>query len=386
MLNTVFFQIEKNRSKRSNEIFWTMVKNGIPCERWTKGRSLPDARESVLFLTDEKPLARWAAANQVACIGAAAQEDGFFEGADLVVEQPELLTRQEIEEYLAHYHGIPVVIARTEHLLLREICPADFERLNAISRQAGMETARAETNGESGFEADRLEAYIVRQYRMYGYGLWSVLLPDEREGAERVIGCCGFSECSSEVLLCERNVRRRGDGKGGEYAAVGNAAGNRAGKNDAAICNAAGNCADENSAAVGNAAGNHAGEHDAAILEDEVHPQAVLELQYMLDEAQRRKGYGTEMCRAALDYGYQWLEAEAVWVRVKKENTVGVKFAQSLGFRICQAEEGSSELWMRHERECRAVREDSEVPLRKRPGAEESGDCGCHDLEENNAV
>lgn len=367
-----------------------MIKNGIPCERWTKGRSLPDERESVLFLTDEKPLARWAAANQIACIGAAAQEDGFFEGADLVVEQPELLTRQEIEEYLAHYHGIPVVIARTEHLLLREICPADFERLNAISRQAGMETARAETNGESGFEADRLEAYIARQYRMYGYGLWSVLLLDEREGAEQVIGCCGFSECSSEVLFCEQNVRRRDAWKGGEYAAAGNAAGNRS------------------------------SEHNAAILQDEVHPQAVLELQYMLDEAQRRKGYGTEMCRAALDYGYQWLEAEAVWVRVKKENTVGVKFAQSLGFRICwaeeesselwmrhereyraeersselwmqhereyRAEEESSELWMRHERECRAVREDSGNPLCKRPGAEVSGDRGCYGLEENNAV
>lgn len=363
-----------------------MIKNGIPCERWTKDRSLPDERESVLFLTDEKPLARWAAANQIACIGAAAQEDGFFEGADLVVEQPELLTRQEIEEYLAHYHGIPVVIARTEHLLLREICPADFERLNAISRQAGMETARAETNGESGFEADRLEAYIARQYRMYGYGLWSVLLLDEREGAEQVIGCCGFSECSSEVLFCEQNVRRRDVWKGGEYAAVGNATGNCIGENSAVVDKETGNCADENDAAVGDAAGNCANEHNAAILEDEVHPQAVLELQYMLDEAQRRKGYGTEMCRAALDYGYQWLEAEAVWVRVKKENTVGVKFAQSLGFRICRAEEESSELWMRHERECRAVREDSGNPVCKQPGAEESGDRGCYDLEENNAV
>lgn len=352
-----------------------MIKNGIPCERWTKDRSLPDKRESVLFLTDEKPLARWAAENQIACIGAAAQEDGFFDGADLVVEQPELLTRQEIEEYLAHYHGIPVVIARTEHLLLREICPADFERLHAISMQAGMETARSEANGESGFEADRLEAYITRQYRMYGYGLWSVLLSNEREGAEQVIGCCGFSECSSEVLFCEQNVRCRGAGKGGIDAAVGNAAGN---------------CAS-----------------NAAIKADEVHPQAVLELQYMLDEEKRRRGYGTEMCRAALDYGYQWLEAEAVWVRVKKENTVGVKFAQSLGFRICrteegeselwmrherecQSEEGNSELWMRHERECRAERADSEKLLCKRPGAEESGDCrslcGCHDLEENNAV
>lgn len=305
---------------------------------------MPDERQSLLFVTDEKSLARWAGANGMACIGVSAQEDGFFEGVELVAEDPETLELRELEEYLAHYHGIPAVIARTRHLLLREICPSDFERLNAISRQAGMEKARAETNGESGFEADRLEAYIAHQYRMYGYGLWSVLLPDKQEGAEQVIGCCGFSECSSELLLCEQNVRSEEAWNGGDS------------------------------------------------LTDEVRPQTVLELQYMLDAAFRCRGYGTEMCQAALDYAYQWLEAEAVWIRVKKENTVGVKFAQSLGFRICRGEERESELWMRHERTCWDEERESELWMwhERTRRIEEAGECGnpygCYDLEGNNAV
>lgn len=63
-----------------------------------------------------------------------------------------------------------------------------------------------------------------------------------------------------------------------------------------------------------------------------------LELQYMLDEAYQRRGYGREMCRAVLSYAFGRLNADAVCVRIKKENTASLRLAYSLGF-LLQTEE-----------------------------------------------
>ena len=59
----------------------------------------------------------------------------------------------------------------------------------------------------------------------------------------------------------------------------------------------------------------------------------ILELQYMLDEAYRRQGYGTEMCRAAIAYAYEQLEADEIMVRVRSDYQEAISFARSIGFR-----------------------------------------------------
>lgn len=58
----------------------------------------------------------------------------------------------------------------------------------------------------------------------------------------------------------------------------------------------------------------------------------VAELQYMLDEAYRRMGYGTEMCAAALSYAAERTDWQKVYVRIAAGNEPSLCLAKKLGF------------------------------------------------------
>ncbi len=272
MLKSVWYKIEENKTTRSERIFLALQKKGIPCRKGVWLSEKLQEMEHILVLTDDRELAEQISEPGIACIGVAGECDAFFSGADLVVEEPEKLELQDLEEYLQRYHGLPVTIARTKRLTLREMIVDDWQVLNRIDHQSGMEKARQDAEETDSFEKSRLESYIGSQYRLYGYGLWSVVLDKER-----VIGCCGFS------ALDEGSDMQKGIGDG----------------------------------------------EDAQDQESPV----ILELQYMLDEAYRRQGYGTEMCRAAIAYAYEHLEADEIMVRVRSDYQEAISFAWSIGFR-----------------------------------------------------
>ena len=272
MLRSVWYKIEENKTTRSEQIFLALQKKGIPCRKGVWLSEKLQEREHILVLTDDRELAEQISEPGIACIGVAGECDAFFNGADLVVEEPEKLELQDLEEYLQRYHGLPVTIARTKRLTLREMIVDDWQVLNRIDHQSGMEKARQDAEETDSFEKNRLESYIGSQYRLYGYGLWSVVLDKEC-----VIGCCGFS------ALDGGSDMQKGIGDG----------------------------------------------EDAQDQESPV----ILELQYMLDEAYRRQGYGTEMCRAAIAYAYEHLEADEIMVRVRSDYQEAISFAWSIGFR-----------------------------------------------------
>lgn len=58
----------------------------------------------------------------------------------------------------------------------------------------------------------------------------------------------------------------------------------------------------------------------------------VLELEYMVDEAYRRKGYAEEMCRAVLRYAHVRTEADAICVRCHPDNRAAIGLAKKLCF------------------------------------------------------
>ena len=272
MLRSVWYKIEENKTTRSEQIFLALQKKGIPCRKEVWLSEKLQEREHILVLTDDRELAEQISEPGIACIGVAGECDAFFNGADLVVEEPEKLELQDLEEYLQRYHGLPVTIARTKRLTLREMIVDDWQVLNRIDHQSGMEKARQDAEETDSFEKSRLESYIGSQYRLYGYGLWSVVLDKEC-----VIGCCGFSAL---------------DGGSDIQKGIG----------------------------------------DGEDAQDQEVP-VILELQYMLDEAYRRQGYGTEMCRAAIAYAYEHLEADEIMVRVRSDYQEAISFAWSIGFR-----------------------------------------------------
>lgn len=282
-------------------------------------------------------------------MGVAGESDVFFNGADLVVEEPEKLELQELEEYLQRYHGLPVTIARTRRLTLREMIVDDWQVLNRIDHQSGMEKARQDAEETDSFEKSRLESYIGSQYRLYGYGLWSVVLDKERTDSEEKERCEAVG--SEKIFFAKDGTADVAAGK----------TGGRAERIRECVIGCCGFSALEERPDMQKSI------EDGEDAQDQENP-VILELQYMLDEAYRRQGYGTEMCRAAIAYAYEQLEADEIMVRVRSDYQEAISFARSIGFRpVSVKPENRAEdkqenrpedkkerqeiLWMRYERE-----------------------------------
>lgn len=60
--------------------------------------------------------------------------------------------------------------------------------------------------------------------------------------------------------------------------------------------------------------------------------QQALELGYLVEKSHRRQGLALEMCRAAISYGFKYLDAGAIWVRIRRTNQASLRLAEKLGF------------------------------------------------------
>ena len=363
MLRSVWYKIEENKTKRSERIFLALQKKGIPCRKGVWFSEKLQEMEHILVLTDDRELAEQISKLGIACVGVAGESDAFFNGTDLVVEEPEKLELQELEKYLQRYHGLPVTIARTRRLTLREMIVDDWQVLNRIDHQSGMEKARQDAEETDSFEKSRLESYIGSQYRLYGYGLWSVVLDKERTDSEEKERCEAVG--SEKIFSAKDGTADVAAGKtGGRVEIVTDiTAGETGGQAEIVTDITAGKTGGRAEIVTDITVGKTGGRtelqterirecvigccgfsalderpdmqksiEDGEDAQDQENP-VILELQYMLDEAYRRQGYGTEMCRAAIAYAYEQLEADEIMVRVRSDYQEAISFARSIGFR-----------------------------------------------------
>lgn len=389
MLRSVWYKIEENKTTRSERIFLALQKKGIPCRRGVWVSEKLQEMEHMLVLTDDREFAEQISELGIACVGVAGESDAFFNGTDLVVEEPEKLELQELEKYLQRYHGLPVTIARTRRLTLREMIVDDWQVLNRIDHQSGMEKARQDAEETDSFEKSRLESYIGSQYRLYGYGLWSVVLDKERTDSEEKERCEAVG--SEKIFFAKDDTADVAAGKTGGRAEIVTdiTAGKTGGRTEIVTDITAGETGGQTERireCVIGCCGFSALEErpdmqksieDGEDAQDQENP-VILELQYMLDEAYRRQGYGTEMCRAAIAYAYEQLEADEIMVRVRSDYQEAISFARSIGFRpVSVKPENRAEdkqknrpedkkerqeiLWMRHEREQAAPEQEKEL-------------------------
>ena len=329
MLRSVWYKIEENKTKRSERIFLALQKKGIPCRKGVWFSEKLQEMEHILVLTDDRELAEQISKLGIACVGVAGESDAFFNGTDLVVEEPEKLELQELEKYLQRYHGLPVTIARTRRLTLREMIVDDWRVLNRIDHQSGMEKARQDAEETDSFEKSRLESYIGSQYRLYGYGLWSVVLDKERTDSEEKERCEAVG--SEKIFSAKDGTADVAAGKTGGRAEIVTdiTAGETGGQTERIRECVIGCCG---FSALEERPDMQKSIEDGEDAQDQENP-VILELQYMLDEAYRRQGYGTEMCRAAIAYAYEQLEADEIMVRVRSDYQEAISFARSIGFR-----------------------------------------------------
>ena len=344
MLRSVWYKIEENKTTRSERVFLALQKKGIPCRKGVWFSEKLQEMEHILVLTDDRELAEQISKLGIACVGVAGESDAFFNGTDLVVEEPEKLELQELEKYLQRYHGLPVTIARTRRLTLREMIVDDWRVLSRIDHQSGMEKARKDAEETDSFEKSRLESYIGSQYRLYGYGLWSVVLDKERTDSEEKERCEAVG--SEKIFFAKDGTADVAAGKTGGRAEIVTdiTAGKTGGRTEIVTDITAGETGGQTErirecvigccgfSALDERTDMQKGIGDGEDAQDQENP-VILELQYMLDEAYRRQGYGTEMCRAAIAYAYEQLEADEIMVRVRSDYQEAISFARSIGFR-----------------------------------------------------
>lgn len=99
-------------------------------------------------------------------------------GCRILLEGFEEIDRTFLEEVHTRALGLPVTIAETRRLRIREMSLSDLPALNALCRK----------NGYAGMEEEEAKAYIAYMYSLYQCGMWLVF--EKKSG--RLIGRCGF--------------------------------------------------------------------------------------------------------------------------------------------------------------------------------------------------
>ena len=87
--------------------------------------------------------------------------------------------------------GIPVEIARTDQLLIRETIDSDISELYRIGTHQAVRKYIAPMQPTLEEEIVYTKAYVKHMYAFYDFGLWTVLEKDAY-GQERVIGRAGL--------------------------------------------------------------------------------------------------------------------------------------------------------------------------------------------------
>lgn len=141
---------------------------------------LGGAPKELLCLVETDALERLALSQGLLCVGYLnpAFPGQRLSGCRILLEGFQEIDRTFLEQVHTRALGLPVTIAETERLRIREMSLADLPALNALCRRNGYE--------EMGEE--EAKAYIAYMYGLYQCGMWLVL---EKESG-RLIGRCGF--------------------------------------------------------------------------------------------------------------------------------------------------------------------------------------------------
>ncbi len=127
------------------------------------------------------------------CIGYAEPDSPsieLFGCCEYVVEGWEGIGFSYINRVYCRLEGIPIVIAETEHLIIKELSHEDVPRLCEICRQDSVRAFISDIGDDLQEEAVKHRAYIDQVYSFYDYGYWGVY--DRKTG--ELIGRCGIQD------------------------------------------------------------------------------------------------------------------------------------------------------------------------------------------------
>lgn len=114
-----------------------------------------------------------------------------------VIEGTESLCWEELQRIYLRICGLPLTIAETERLTLREFSETDIWRLYEISMTEQVRRYVDDIPADREEAYAHIRAYIKHVYPFYGYGYWGIYLKESGE----LIGRCGLQEGTAEDVI-----------------------------------------------------------------------------------------------------------------------------------------------------------------------------------------
>lgn len=108
--------------------------------------------------------------------------------AAILIEGFEEINYSFIEEIYLRSHNIPITIAETNRLIIRELSVKDIPTMYQIYQNPEVKKYIPDIDDYLENEIEKHKAYIKNVYNFYGYGLWGVFSKSTGE----LIGRCGF--------------------------------------------------------------------------------------------------------------------------------------------------------------------------------------------------
>lgn len=117
-------------------------------------------------------------------------------GAPWLLLSPDSLTPELLEEMDCRCHGLPLTVAKTSRLFLRELSREDLPALLALQRENKKNPDGCFFPEECSAPDSFLDHYIDHQYSFYGFGLFGIF----RRSDAHFLGIAGFGQPQSDEL------------------------------------------------------------------------------------------------------------------------------------------------------------------------------------------
>lgn len=180
------------------------------------GKDLPLMEESYLLLTDAPHCMDRAFQMNIPVIYYERPGSPPMYRTDMTVLGLSELDRDFFQRIYERHYGLPVIIAETQRLLIRESIMKDSEGLWMLMQDEEARRNIPALDGGREDELEKLSAYIRSRYTYYGYGLYTVIWKETGEIAGRI----GYEEreYQGEIYtelgyLVGREYRNRGIAK-----------------------------------------------------------------------------------------------------------------------------------------------------------------------------
>lgn len=198
MLKRVLFNLQINKKEQSGFVR-KINELGLDCVKYLSLEQIHNRADCIVITDKEKDVAvikgQTGGMNKEASIApviayenSAIEKQDLFK-ADLLIEDLNGIDLKLLNNTYLRFYKKPVVIAKTERLIIREMKLGDLDELYKLYEPAVITEFLEPLYENREEEEEYLKAYIENMYGFYGYGMWALV---EKE-SNRLIGRAGLN-------------------------------------------------------------------------------------------------------------------------------------------------------------------------------------------------